>query len=490
MNAALKKKTEEWMQLERKTLEQRREADIFYQQNLMSLIEKDYQKRNKGKLFEKIDYLIMSVGMSYEPLVLNINLLNPRKILFLYTEKSEKTLDRIVRYCDLEVSRYQKERVTETDPLTLYREIKDSYLKWGKPERIYIDFTGGTKAMATAAAMAGALINVQLIYLGCDDYLEDFRKPNPGTENLFFIDNPISIFGDLEVGKAVTLFEQHNYSAAKDRFEELKESVPEPDVRTQLDFAYLLAGAYEAWDALDFEAANAYMKRLNQNMSRDSRTHKTFLMMDFRKLFLRQGEILSRLSNIPLMVRERRQEEILRNKDMMSSLILMYRLLEMIEQRRLIHYNLYASRMDYSALAYSKVKLEGKVDLERIRDNMNAIREQMFGRQYNRFLPDQITLLDGYMLLLAMGDDICKMPDGRDIVFIKKLRQMVYLRNNSIFAHGLGPVGKADYMKFRDFVIDVLVKYCSLEGISMKQYSDDVKWVSPLRSRFYASIGS
>ena len=54
MNAALKKKTEEWMQLERKTLEQRREADIFYQQNLMSLIEKDYQKRNKGKLFEKL----------------------------------------------------------------------------------------------------------------------------------------------------------------------------------------------------------------------------------------------------------------------------------------------------------------------------------------------------------------------------------------------------------------------------------------------------
>jgi hypothetical protein len=168
----------------------------------------------------------------------------------------------------------------------------------------------------------------------------------------------------------------------------------------------------------------------------------------------------------------------------------MYRLLEMIEQRRLIHYNLYASRMDYSALAYSKVKMEGKVDLERIRDNMNAIRDQMFGRQYNRFLPDQITLLDGYMLLLAMGDDICKMPDGRDIVFIKKLRQMVYLRNNSIFAHGLGPVGKADYMKFRDFVIDVLAKYCSLEGISMKQYSDDVQWVSPLRSRYYASIGS
>ena len=128
MNTELKRMTETWMQLERKTLEQRREADIFYQTNLMSLIETDYKKRNKGKLFEKVDYLIMSVGMSYEPLVLNINLLKPGKILFLYTEKSEKTLDRIVRYCNLEACRYQKERVTETDPLTLYREIKDSYL--------------------------------------------------------------------------------------------------------------------------------------------------------------------------------------------------------------------------------------------------------------------------------------------------------------------------------------------------------------------------
>ena len=218
MNAVLKKKTEEWMQLERKTNEQRREADIFYQNNLMSLIEKDYQRRNKKKLFEKVDYLIMSVGTSYEPLVLNINLLQPGRILFLYTEKSEPTLNRIVNYCGLEVTRYQKERVTETDPLTLYKEIKNVYLEWNEPERIYIDFTGGTKAMATAAAMAGALIDVQLIYLGCEEYLVDFRKPNPGTENLCFIDNPIDVILSLaytlltkEVAMALTAesFETH-----------------------------------------------------------------------------------------------------------------------------------------------------------------------------------------------------------------------------------------------------------------------------------------
>jgi CRISPR-associated protein (TIGR02710 family) len=510
MNAALRRKTEEWKQLERKTFEQRQVADAFYQENLMSLIEKDYQRRNKKKLFEKVDYLIISVGTSYEPLALNINLLQPSRILFLYTDISEKTLDRIVQYCGLEVTRYQKERVTETDPLTLYKEIKNSYLEWGKPEKIYIDFTGGTKAMAAAAAMAGALIDVQLIYLGCDEYLVDFRKPNPGTENLYFIDNPISVFGDLEIGKAMTLFEQHNYSGAKEKLERLKDTVPEPDVRQQLEFAYTLAASYEAWDALDFEKADEYMQSLNRSMTRDSKTHRTFLMMDFRNHFLKQGDILSHLCKIPGMLKERRQGEILKDKDIMSALmftmlqnamvrerqekydmasLLMYRLLEMIEQRRLIEYNLYVSRMDYSVLDYSKVNIQGDVNLETIRRNMNALREQMFGRQHNQYLPDQISLLDGYMLLLALGDDISKVPSGKNIVFLKQLRSMVYLRNNSIFAHGLGPVGKSDYTRFRDFVIEVLSKYCLLESINMRQYIEDLRWISPMHSVYYTAIG-
>ena len=128
MNANLKKLTQEWMQLERKTLQQRQEADSFYEKKLMKLIEQDYQKRNKGKLIGKAEYLIMSVGTSYEPLVLNISLMKPRRILFLYTDISEKTLAKIVDYCHLAADHYEKSRVDEADPLTIYREIKESYL--------------------------------------------------------------------------------------------------------------------------------------------------------------------------------------------------------------------------------------------------------------------------------------------------------------------------------------------------------------------------
>lgn len=50
MKKQLQQRTREWMQLERKTLEQRRQADDFYEQNLLRLIEEDFLERNRNKL--------------------------------------------------------------------------------------------------------------------------------------------------------------------------------------------------------------------------------------------------------------------------------------------------------------------------------------------------------------------------------------------------------------------------------------------------------
>ena len=180
MNQELITMTEKWKGLERKTVKQREKAENFYETKLMRLIEEEFIANNSSKVYEKVEYLIMSVGTSYEPLVLDIQLLQPRRILFLYTETTESVLNKIAKYCQLDPVRYSKRQVNETDPLDVYREIKAAYLKWNRPDKLYIDFTGGTKAMSAAAAMAGSVIKVQLIYIVSEQYLTDFRKPEPG----------------------------------------------------------------------------------------------------------------------------------------------------------------------------------------------------------------------------------------------------------------------------------------------------------------------
>lgn len=90
----------------------------------MKLIEKDFVDRNEDMIFEKIEYMIISVGTSYEPIVLSLSLLNPEKVLFLYTEKSEIILSKIITYTELSPNKYEKSLVNEVDPLDVYKEIK------------------------------------------------------------------------------------------------------------------------------------------------------------------------------------------------------------------------------------------------------------------------------------------------------------------------------------------------------------------------------
>lgn len=181
MREELLRVTEEWKKLERKTEQQRIKAENYYAEHLMQLIEKVFIENNKHKVKEDVEYMIMSVGTSYEPIVLNIQLMKPKKVLFLYTSQSEKVLNRIVKYCKLDITQVYKSRVNETEPMDIYREIKRAYVEWAGGEDVYV-LPAEPKQCRQQQAMAGSIVKVQLVYVGTNDYLVDFRKPNPGSE--------------------------------------------------------------------------------------------------------------------------------------------------------------------------------------------------------------------------------------------------------------------------------------------------------------------
>ena len=509
----LEKVTQEWMQLERKTFEQRKLAEEFYDANLMTLIKDDYVKRNRSKVFEKVDYLVVSVGTSYEPIVLNITLLHPKKILFLYTEKSVSILNKIVSHCQITPDSYEKSQVSETNPLDIYQEIKRSYLKWDRPEKMYIDFTGGTKAMSVASAMAGAMINVQMVYVGSNDYLVDFRKPRPGSETIFYVTNPLAVFGALEIEKALNLFAEHNYAGAKEKLSVLKEMIPDPSNRQELNFVYLLASAYESWDALDFMPAYDAMRQLNQQLKRDRMIHEKFLLMDFSDALQKQEKILGHLKEIPNLIKTKENQKILANSPVITALmftmlqnalirekqekydmstLLFYRLLEMLEQRRLACYNINVSKAEYQEIKYDQTQtpemagLTPQEQLKQLKEKIFDIKHQLFRRQGTDYLSDQISLLEGFILLYALGDPIVHKSGEQGIGMLKQIRSKVYLRNNSIFAHGLGPVSYSDFKKFKEFVLEMFQTFCQIENIDYDAYSKSMEWRNPMDSRFYA----
>ena len=85
----------------------------------------------------------------------------------------------------------------------------------------------------------------------------------------------MSVFGDLEIEKAFSLFREYNYAGVCEKLLQLKENVPDPLKRQELSFVYQLALAYECWDALDFVEAYRNMKKLNEEIERNMQTNAT-----------------------------------------------------------------------------------------------------------------------------------------------------------------------------------------------------------------------
>lgn len=98
----------------------------------------------------------------------------------------------------------------------------------------------------------------------------------------------------------------------------------------------------------------------------------------------------------------------------------------------------------------------------------------------------QISLLDGYIHLSALRDEIMISGKGDYIGKLKRLRSVVYLRNNSIFAHGFSLVSREDYEKFKAFVLLLFRQFCELEQIDYVVYSEKMEWLNPLETGNYS----
>ena len=123
-----------------------------------------------------------------------------------------------------------------------------------------------------------------------------------------------------------------------------------------------------------------------------------------------------------------------------------------------------------------------------MKERYGEIKRSIFGKSANPYMAEQVSLLDGFILLAALDDGISESRNGNRIEKLKRIRAMVYLRNNSIFAHGLGPVGKEPFEKFKKFVMELFEEFCLLENIDYRAYRRKMVWVDPLQSIYYVGL--
>ena len=189
---------EQWKNMDRSDDTKRAEASQFYDEQVFPHIKEEFLRKpeNYPPAGREYDGLILTVGLSPEPLILSIHALKPKRICLLYTSQTAKFLSRIEEESRSLSSTWSvsKHQIDGSDVVEIYRKIRELYEEWGSPQNLAVDITGGKKSMVSGAAMAGAVLGADIYYVDNKKFLQDFRKPDPGSEYLSLLENPYVVF--------------------------------------------------------------------------------------------------------------------------------------------------------------------------------------------------------------------------------------------------------------------------------------------------------
>ena len=471
-------RVEEWKNMDRTTRDASNAALVFYDEHIFLFVKEAFINKPENRPNKKYDALILTVGLSPEPLILSILSTKPKRVGLLYTPETEKFLPRIQKETGLTLDQLDKREIDGSNVIEMYEAIMTLYTDWGSPANVAVDITGGKKSMVSGAAMAGAVLGADIYYVDTNHFNRELGKPEPGSEYLSLLDNPYTVFGDLEVEKAKDLYDRHDYAGAQRVFDQLKGQVGDANkAKTYEAYKYLCA-AYEVWDNLDIGKAKTFLDRLLVLLNQFSMLEGLSHLRDFNPNLVKQTEALECLlkfvknQQLTLLAPDgfhfafmlyhnalRREAQ----GKLDTACLILYRLLEWVGQHRLANYDINTREPDYS-----------KFDENELFDLYEQKRKQVYRRADRSALPIPIGLVDGFLLLHALKDKIVQDLDwGR-------FQSQVETRNRSIYAHGMSKINPKSFKAFKSTVEKRFKRAQDLAGIDADVFNTQHKFIAPL----------
>jgi len=251
-------------------------------------------------------------------------------IVFLVTEESKKTIERIenirkkkfdAKDCTLKIIK------NENDAEGCY-EIAREAIKELKKEfkNIRADFTSGTKAMTGGlilAAVAEETLSLSYV-MGKRD--EKTGRVISGTERIYTIPSPVKILCDAKKDMLMKMFNRYQFDECLKIIEDVKSKTGDEQVLKDFLVLEKLASSYSCWDKFNHKDALEFLRKHDNSLLNIEKNKKFLLEME-RNSYKDQKLLIADLLNNA----ERRFEEG-KYDDAVARL---YRTMELIAQYRL-----------------------------------------------------------------------------------------------------------------------------------------------------------
>ena len=467
---------EMWKSLSNDRLKQ---EQFFYDkllEDVVSLGQENWQA-NKNIDNKKFDLLITMSGFSPETSIIASKIIQPKKILVISSINTAQYIDKIGELLidDFGFKNFHHDVCDPTDPLKIYKLIKDkvaSISENGKLKAI-VDITGGKKIMSAAASLVAWQLDMPICYIENANYDPVLRRPVPGGEQLLYLPNPITLYGDNELSKCKMLFNKGQFLEACGRLNELADRLEKPQYAK---FLRDLSQLYYTWCDIDIDALESCINKLekhitnpmiNQQYIHNNELERMEIQINFLKKLIDNDPVVKILNFYLLGLFYKNN---LKRYDF--ACLFFYRAMEGCFTYRLKHeYNINQRNPNFNNLSISKEELE---------KNYVALSKNLNGHVAEDKLPNfALGYGNSAGILMALNDKLFK---GKCNVNLGKIVSMGELRNASILAHGYKPLKFQDARRLESFAQRFIYRFCELEsemkGDEIKDYIEKLKFIS------------
>lgn len=356
----------------------------------------------------------------------SIEHLNPNKIVFITTLKSEETVsllkEMFYKKYNSKLDDYELITIDNPDNFNeCFSKIREK-LKEYKNTSVTFDYTSGTKTMAVTAALIATLYHKDLTSVSGTRGEDGVIISN--TEEAKD-QNPYIVYDKINLDKAKQLFNYNKFQTAK---QVIQEDITLLDTKE----AYIqFLDTYDKWDKFQHNNIDKEALKLNINgIKKQTQSNiKAISIIQNKQHAQRCYYILADLIN-----NARRRYEEAKYDDAIARL---YRALELIEQIQLKNkYNIITSDVNLEIIE-DKVSIEYIQKLEQTKEHPKA--------------KIKIGSRKGYELLEQLNDNIGKYYSKHE----NEYKNILNSRNNSILAHGLTSKTEEDYEIFEKLVMNI-----------------------------------
>lgn len=403
--------------------------------------------------------LFVSVGGSHQPILTSIRTISPDRVVFLCSNGPKGSKSQVIgqgnpceirqgseviaKLPNIPIQSGLGDRFDPTTDLWLIEDpddIAECYRQAmhaiaacvADHVELCADYTGGTKTMSMALAMAALDCNVKLYVTTATRNNLQRVESGETTEPVAVQEVRAQRFIEQALPPLLLYF---NYSSAVAELETQMATLYLPQ-ELKRRFRELLAvcRGFDAWDRFDHRAAMEYLqpftglptlKQLFLQLKRTAHS-RSLIDSDFNSSNIMKGHGYEIVEDLLLNAERRAAQS--RYDDAVGRL---YRAIELLAQLRL-------------KLAYNL--LTGDINVNLLPETLQPKYEAM------RFEGGkiQIPLERSYELLLAFGNDPLGTLFGE---YKNRIRDALKVRNHSLFAHGFQPITQADYTAFHSTIV-------------------------------------